>query len=92
MGRINKLKLCPDKMELLLIEPNSILEGETLLVLDGDVLPSKVQLCNLEVVSDLAWLLDVQVVVVTYCLLRLICLDKRNFTTIIHATVVSKLN
>lgn len=37
--RANKLKFNPDKMELLLVESNFVLEDEMSMMLDGAVLP-----------------------------------------------------
>lgn len=98
----NKLKLNPDKIEVLLVRSNLILGSGTTAMLDGShSLPLKGCIHSLESLLDLALLLDVQVMVVVarsvYYKFRLVCqlcpfLSQKELAMVIHALVISKLN
>lgn len=66
--RANKLTLNPDKMQVLLVTPNSPLGNDFTPVLDEIAFPFSAHVCSLEVLLDLALLLEVQVLPHALCL------------------------
>ncbi|XP_053112476.1 uncharacterized protein LOC128327575 [Hemicordylus capensis] len=96
----NKLKLNPDKTEVLLVSRRANRDEEILPVLDGVALPLKEQVRSLWVLLDPALLLGAQVEAVArgaFARLQLVhqlCpfLEKADLATVTHALVTSQLD
>ena len=98
--RANKLKLNPDKTEVLLVSQKADQGIGIQLVLDGVTLPLKTQVCSLGVLLDSALSLDAQVSGVArspFAELKLVrqlrpFLEKSDLATVTHALVTSRLD
>ncbi|KAF7247943.1 Phosphatidylinositol N-acetylglucosaminyltransferase subunit A [Varanus komodoensis] len=98
--RANKLKLNPDKMEVLLVGGSSFGEGELNLVLNGVALPLRDKVRSLGVLLDPELSLEAQVTAVArsaFLQLRLIhqlrpYLENDCLATVTHALVTSRLD
>ncbi|XP_053169630.1 uncharacterized protein LOC128353010 [Hemicordylus capensis] len=96
----NKLKLNPDKMEVILVSRRANRDKDILPVLDGVALPLKEQVRSLGVLLDPALLLEAQVEAVArgaFAQFRLVrqlrpFLKKADLATVTHALVTSRLN
>lgn len=97
--RVYKLRLHPDKMEVLLVEPDSALGGDYDLKVAGVALPRKNQLSSQGVLLALTLLLDKQIAAVARGLfyqLQLVCqlhpfLEKKDQASVTLAVVTSRL-
>ncbi|KAF7237674.1 Structural maintenance of chromosomes protein 1B [Varanus komodoensis] len=98
--RANKLKLNPDKTEVLLVGGSGFGEGGFDLVLNGATLPLRDKVCSLGVLLDLELSLEAQVTAVArsaFLQLRLInqlrpYLEYDCLATVTHALVTSRLD
>ncbi|KAF7243255.1 putative RNA-directed DNA polymerase from transposon BS [Varanus komodoensis] len=98
--RANKLKLNPDKMEVLLVGGSGFGEGELNLVLNGVALPIRDKVRSLGVLLDPELSLEAQVIAVArsaFLQLRLIhqlrpYLEYDCLATVTHALVTSRFN
>ena len=98
--RANKLKLNPDKTEMLLVSGSSERIVGVQPVLDGVALPLKEQVRSLGVLLEPSLSLEAQVALVAWSAfyqLRLVAqlrpyLDRDNLASVVHALVTSKLN
>uniref|UniRef100_A0A803SXZ5 Reverse transcriptase domain-containing protein n=1 Tax=Anolis carolinensis TaxID=28377 RepID=A0A803SXZ5_ANOCA len=98
--RANKLKLNPDKTEVLLVSRKAEQGIGLQPVLDGVTLPLKAQVCSLEVILDSLLNLEPQVLAVArgafaqLKLVRQLCsyLGKPDLATVVHALVTSRLD
>ncbi|KAF7247778.1 Disks large-associated protein 2 [Varanus komodoensis] len=98
--RANKLKLNPDKTEVLLVGDSSSSVGDLGLALDGDALPLKESVCSLGVLLNPELSLEAPVTVVarsTFFQLWLIYqlrpyLEEVCLATVTHALVTSRLD
>ena len=98
--RANKLKLNPDKTEMLLVGDSSDRMVGAQPVLDGIALPLKEQVCSLGVLLEPSLSLEAQVASVAqsaFYQLRLVAqlrpyLDRDDLASVVHALVTSKLD
>ncbi|KAF7245399.1 RNA-directed DNA polymerase from mobile element jockey [Varanus komodoensis] len=93
--RANKLKLNPDKTEVLLVGGSNSWVGDLDLVLNGVALPLKDRVCSLGVLLDLELTLEAQVSAVArsaFLQLRLIHQLHSYLATVTHALVTSRLD
>ncbi|XP_061477973.1 uncharacterized protein LOC133382302 [Rhineura floridana] len=98
--RTNKLRLNPDKTEMLLVDGFSNQVVDTYPVLDGVTLPQKEQVRSLGVVLDSSLSLEAHVAAVArnaFYQLRLVAqlrpyLSREDLTSVVHALVTSRLD